>query len=97
MTQFEQVIYNKYLAISRLMLKKPFKLRKDFKGFENTKNYLYVQKLANLFNRNPEIDLQLFFEAPFKIYKDESYFDLKFYNSRKALKVYRIAVDNLRK
>jgi len=96
MTLFEQNVYNKYLAISRSMVGKPFKLRKDFEKFTEHKDYPYVHRLASFFQRFPQIDKQKYFEAPFKIYSDETYFDLKFYISQRAIKSYSIYMKQFR-
>lgn len=86
-TDFEKLIYNKFLAISRSKQNKPFRLRKDFSGFEDTDHYFYVKKLSHFFTRFKHVDLDQFFEAPYHIYEDQ-WFDLKFYTSQRALKVY---------
>lgn len=86
-TDFEKQIYNKYLAISRIKQNKPFRIRKDFSGFEETEHYFYIKRLSHFFNRFNHINLDQFFEAPYHIYEDK-WFDLKFYTSQRALKVY---------
>jgi len=89
MTSFEELIYNKYIAVSRSSQNKPFRLRKDFTDFESTEYYAYVKKLSYFFTKFPHINLDDFFKAPYEIYKDTD-FDLKFYISQRALKVYTL-------
>jgi hypothetical protein len=89
-TEQEKRIYNKFLAISRSIKNQPFKLRKDFTNFEENKNYVYVKKLSLFFKKYPNIIVDDFFTAPFKIYRDDASYDLKFYTSQKALKIYTI-------
>jgi hypothetical protein len=91
-TEQEKHIYNKFLAISRSIKNKPFKLRKDFANFEENENYIYVKKLSLFFKKYPNIVVDDFFTAPFKIYNNDSdgSYDLKFYTSQKALKIYTI-------
>ena len=93
-TLTEQQLYNKYHAVTRSCLNKPFKLRKDFTGFE--KKYpdrvFYIKKLALFFNRFRHISPDDFFKAPFDIYQDGDNFDLKFYTSQRALKVYTMYI-----
>lgn len=86
----EQQLYNKYHAVTRSCLNKPFKLRKDFSGFEEKypDRVFYIKKLALFFNRFRHISPDDFFKAPFDIYQDPGNFDLKFYTSQRALKVY---------
>jgi len=90
MTELEKSIYNKYLAVSRGQQNKPFKLRKDFSDFEENENYVYVKKLGMFFNRFRHIDMDEFFIAPYHIYESGEYFDLSFYVTPRALKVYTI-------
>jgi hypothetical protein len=89
-TDKEKSIYNKFLAISRSSQNKPFKLRQDFEGFEENKNYIYVRKLSLFFNKFPNVDMDSFFKAPYEIYSDTGNYDLKFYTSQKALKIYTL-------
>lgn len=89
MLPIEQEIYNTYLAVTRSQQNKPFKLRKNFIGFENTKDYIHIKRLANLFRKFPQIDKQLYFKAPFQVYKDDKQiYDLSFFSSMKGLNVY---------
>jgi len=90
MTQTEKECYNNFLASTRSIQNKPFKLRKDFSGFEDTEEYLYVKRLNTFFTKFPHIVRQWYFEAPFKIYEDDGYYDLKFYSSQKAIKTYTL-------
>ena len=89
-TDKEKSIYNKFLAISRSSQNKPFKLRQDFEGFEENENYIYVRKLSLFFNKFPNVDMDCFFKAPYEIYSDTGNYDLKFYTSQKALKIYTL-------
>ena len=91
LTDREKQIYNKFHAVTRSEQNKPFKLRKDFEGFEDKypDRVFYVKKLALFFTRFPHVSVDDFFKAPFDIYQDRSsQFDLKFYTSQRALKVY---------
>ena len=93
-TVFEQQIYNKFHAVTRSCMNKPFKLRKDFTGFEekHPDKIFYLKKLSLFFNRFKHISPDDFFKAPFDIYQDVSDFDLKFYTSQRALKVYTMYI-----
>jgi hypothetical protein len=91
LTDQEKRIYNKFHAVTRSSQNKPFKLRKDFDGFEDKypDRVFYVKKLALFFTRFPHVSVDEFFKAPYDIYQDrENQFDLKFYTSQRALKVY---------
>ncbi len=94
MTEFEQQIYNYYLASSRSNQNKPYTRRVNFDGVdESTKLYLY--KLSKFFARHKSINIKSFFDAPFKIYKDSTYYNLQFYTTLKATKIYRLYIQEL--
>lgn len=93
MDTFEQNIYNTYLAVSRSVVNKPFRIRKDFKGFEQRPEYIAVVKLGKFFRKHKQVDVKSFFEAPFFVYGDD-HFDLNFYCSYKAISVYTKYHDN---
>ena len=96
-TETEKFIYNKYLAISRSSINKPFKLRKDWTDFEENPNYPYVAKLAFFFKKHSHVDPDDFFKAPYDIYSDkDNPFDLKFYITQRALKVYTLYMQKKR-
>ena len=90
MTPLEIRIYNTHLAISRSLKNKPFKIKKDFIGFEKDPKYIFVKRLSNFFTRYPEIDMSLYFKAPYKLYNDVEYFDLNYFASPRAIKSFTI-------
>lgn len=97
LTEFEQRIYNCFLATSRSALKKPFTLRKDFSDFTETDtNYLYIKKLGMFFTKHPQVDMRVYFGAPFEIYKDGEHYGLQFFTTQKAIGLYSMYVKKLR-
>ena len=92
MTQFDRHIYNTFLRVSRSSKNLPFKLRQNFNNFEDDPNYGYVMRLNSFFKRFPHINIETFFMAPYKVYPDgaDDYFNLKFYITPKATKMYGI-------
>lgn len=87
MTDFQKRIYNSHLAISRKMRDKPFRIRKDFSDMEQSK----LDRLASLerfFNSYQNIKIDDYFSAPYAIFEDDDYFDLDFFLTSKAKKVY---------
>ena len=88
----EKIIYNTFLKTSRVKSGLPYRLRKQWHGFEDTPYYAHVLKLKNFFSRNRGVDVAEFFEAPYTIYPGESGFDLDFYSSQKAIKIYTLAL-----
>jgi hypothetical protein len=87
-TEEEKELYNTYLIVSRSSRNKPFKTRKNFDGFEETKDYMAVKRLYRFLLQFPQIKPETFFKAPFKLYKDVEYINLNFYNTQKAVKAY---------
>jgi hypothetical protein len=86
-SQFEKQIYNDFLITGKRLKNQPFKHRENFDKFEPEK-YIEVKRLAIFFNRFKNIKSVDFFTAPYKVYGLDEYFDLKFYNSRKAIICY---------
>jgi len=92
MDHFIEKIYNTYLRVSRTQANKPFRYRKNFENFESDPNYLPALKLKSFFSRHPQIKMEDFFVSPYIVFKNDSdsFYDLKFYNSFQALKVYSL-------
>ena len=90
MTNLEKITYNTFLKVSRSEQDLPFRYRKNFDNFETEPNYVYVQKLRRFFEKYPHINMGSFFAAPYRVYQDDTGFDLKFYTTQKAIKVYTL-------
>ncbi len=90
LTDLEKHIYNKHLAISRSKRNKPFKLKRDFSDIEDTEKHKYLSRISVLVNKHSEINLDVFFEAPYELYKDVSYFGLDYFSSMRAIKSYTL-------
>lgn len=88
----EKLIYNLFLKISRSKNGLPYRLRKQWHGFEETEHYQHVLRLKNFFTRNNSVDINEFFLAPYTMYPGESGFDLTFYSSPKAVKIYSLSL-----
>ena len=88
MTNLEMTIYNTYLRISRSKHNKPYKLRKNFDNFQDNENYVYVKKLNMFFKKFPHIRIEDFFACPYEVYPDSDTYDLRFYTTPKAVKIY---------
>jgi hypothetical protein len=88
LTEKEKYIYNSYLIALRSNQNKPFQLRKDFDDIK-PEVYTNLKKLSTFFDRNQSINISDFFKAPFKIDKN-SYYEISFYNTRRALKCYTL-------
>ncbi len=94
MTDFEKLIYNTHLKVSRVSKNKPYKFRNNFDNIDDNKRFL-CKKLAHFFAKHNNINIDRFFLAPFKIYQDNPTLDLKFYTSLKACKLYFDYVNSL--
>lgn len=92
MTEKEKAIYNTFLEVSKKINNKPVRYRKNFDNFSD-ENFVIITKLSSFFNRFDHLKIKDFFEAPYFVY-DESYFELKFYLSPKAVKAYTLYNDN---
>ena len=95
MTDFEKHIYNTYLRVSRQTLNKPFRYRKDFTELEGTEAAIQLNKLAALFTKYKHIKIDLFFEAPYKLYTGSTFY-LDYYITQKAIKVYSLVISKLK-
>lgn len=91
LSQQEKFIYNKFLATTRSIQNKPFKLRKQFENIDDLTS-VCLKKLSLFFNRFKHVDIDKFFRAPWEMYIDKGNFDLKFYTTQRALKVYTLYI-----
>jgi hypothetical protein len=89
LTDFEKFIYNKHLSCSRKNQNKPYTFRKDFSNLDES-TIFFIKKLGMFFNKFKQIDIDEFFLAPYRLYSDEKYFDLKFYISPKAVSTFNL-------
>jgi len=86
-TEDEKRIYNAFLIASKRAKNKPFRLRNNFTDISD-EVYINLKKLGAFFNHNQTISCGDFFWAPYEVYSKEEYFDLSFYNTRKAIIAY---------
>lgn len=90
MTDLEKHIYNQYLTTTRQHQNKPFKRRENFDNFENDPKYLSIKRIATFVSKHKEVDVKMYFDAPYKIYTDAVFFDLNYYASPRAVKSYSL-------
>jgi len=93
-SDFEKLIYNTHLSVSRQKADKPYTIRKDFTDID-FQIIQALKKLSFFFNKHKEISVKDFFKASYLIYKDESYLDISFFNTLKAVKAYRIFKESI--
>lgn len=93
MTERQQRIYNLYLQASSLGVGHPFKMRRDFDGFEesNPEDYAAILKLEKLFDDLPGLNIYDYFASPYKLDKERFNYklDLKWYTTFMAMKYYK--------
>lgn len=91
LNELEQLIYNTHLRVTRRAVNKPYKIRKNFEDVDGT-TILYTQRVARLLNKFKHINVQDYFQAPFKLYGGDEYFDMKFFSSPRAMKAYTLVL-----
>jgi hypothetical protein len=87
-TELEKHLYNKHLITSRSIKNKPFKVKKDFADIIDTDKHKFLKRISVLFKKHPEIDPDLFFKAPYELYKDVEFFGLDYFSTMRAVKAY---------
>lgn len=88
LTELEKHLFNKHLAVSRSERNKPFKLKKNFEDVVGTDKHKFLKRISVLFIKHPEINPDLFFKAPYKLYSDVQYFGLDYFSTMRAIKAY---------
>lgn len=81
-------IYNTHLAVSRKTRGKPFKRREDFSDFETLPDFNKWKILEHFLNKFPNVDKELYFKAPYELWKDKDYFAVDFYITPAATRAY---------
>lgn len=90
MTELEKRIYNKHLVVSRSLRNKPFKVKNNFDDLEDSPKRIPLKRLSVFFTKYPNVSMDTYFMAPYKLYPDTEYFDLNYFASPRALKTYTI-------
>lgn len=89
-SELEKLIYNKHLLTSRRLRNKPCKSKKDFSDIANTDKHKFLKRISNLFKKHSEIDVDVFFQAPYILYPDVEYFGLEYFSSMRAVRSYTL-------
>ena len=88
-TEKEKHIYNSFLYASRKAKNKPVRLRQNFNNLQS-EHEVALKKLNILLSKYTYINYSDFFIAPYRVYGADNYFDLSFFNTRKAIKCYSL-------
>jgi hypothetical protein len=83
----QKKIYNSFLRASRLAKNKPYTQRQNFDNISPTIE-VALKKLDNFFSSHKTVSYNDFFAAPYSIYTDTDFFELKFYITPRAVKCY---------
>jgi hypothetical protein len=87
LSDFEKEVYNNYLLAFTKANNKPYKKRINFDNLEKDK-IDNLKKLSLFLKNHANINYDLFFYAPYKIYSDKKYYELEYFNRPIALKTY---------
>lgn len=87
LTEQEKQIYNFFLQACRK--NKPYTKRKNFDNIDN-EVYIIIKKLSLFFKNNPSVNKREYFSAPYSYYKDQTYFDIGFFITPRAVKCYTL-------
>lgn len=83
----QKKIYNSYLSCLAKANNRPFKARQDFSSLENCKREA-LEKIESFFLSHPHINIDMFMDAPYKVYADKVYYSIEDYARPTALKTY---------
>lgn len=92
-SDIEKQIYNSFIISNRKAKNLPFTFRKNFKNIDSSTE-LYLKKLSQFFIKYKHVNRDDFFIAPYIIYNTNTYYDLHFFTTRKAIKCYTIYIKN---
>lgn len=92
--EYLQRIYNTYLYISRTARGQPFRPRKDFDSFDESKA-VFLTQINNMLTRYPHIKAESYFKAPYLLYPDTPLFELNYFASMKAVHDYTLYMKQL--
>ena len=93
LTAQEKYIYNTHLKVTRSQAGKPWRPRKDFSNISLVEEE-YLKKInSNVIKYN--IDIENYFQAPYKLWGDTSHKPLEYFTKFKAVKTYRSWIEKL--
>lgn len=90
LTDFEKRLYNCYLASLAKANNRPYRRRINFDKLPD-ETYVSLKKLSQQLSHT-EIDLNVFFDAPYTIHPDDKYQKIGYYLTPKAIKCYTMVV-----
>lgn len=95
LSQNLQRLYNEWLISFRKSKNQPFKIRKNFDKFEES-SVSVLERLDNFFLKFPNIQREIFFLAPYKVFESEKdFYPLDFYLTRKAVSCYTTYIQQM--
>ncbi len=76
--------------MSRSERNKPFKLKRDFSDIVGTDKHKFLKRISTLFKKHSDLNSDLFFRAPYKLYPDVEYFGLDYFSTMRAIRSYTL-------
>ena len=90
---FEKSIYNTHLKVSRSHKNKPWRPRENFDKISPVEEEL-LKKIGNILS-SKNIQADLYFKAPYDLWKDKDYYPLEYFGKFKAVKAYNLWIEKL--
>lgn len=86
--QIVKDVYNEHLVVTRTFHGKPFKLKKNFDNFHDDDRFEDYYRMSIWFERHPEINRKMFFEALLYFNRDKQAIHIKHYMHPRSLTTY---------
>lgn len=90
----QKEIYNKHLIISRKCRNKPFKPKENFSDV-TTEISNYLHKIEHMLSKFPNLDLDVYFKAPYMLWPDTEYFPLQYFTTQAAVRAFTLYRKNM--
>lgn len=91
LTDFEKRLYNCYLASMAKANNRAYRRRQNFDKIKD-EHYVALKKLSSLLLQS-DVDIPMFFDAPYTIHTDEKYKTLQYYLTPNAIKCYTMLLN----
>jgi hypothetical protein len=87
LSDLEKSVYNKYLKALAKANDKPFIEKKEFVNL-NDEKIDCIKKLTEFLISHKNINFDIFFSAPYKVFSDKKFYSLDYFYSQSSLKSY---------
>lgn len=93
LSNYDKVLYNTYLKVTRTHQNKKYKYRKNFDDFDEYQVRI-LKKISSIISKK-NIDQDYYFKASYELYDDSDYYPLEYFSTFKAIKRYDMWVKHL--